>query len=184
MSIRVSKRLITAEEYHKMAEVGILQERGLELINGEIIKMTPIGSRHLSCVNLLNEILVEKLGRKVIVSVQNPVRLNEYNEPEPDISILERTEDRYASQLPTAEDVMLVIEVADSSIDYDRDVKLPIYAENGIPEYWLINLNQKEIEAYREPAGNAYRFRELLRPGDLIKAQSVDLEIPVKNIFP
>lgn len=184
MSIRVSKRLITAEEYHKMAEVGILQERGLELINGEIIKMTPIGSRHLSCVNLLNEILVEKLGRKVIVSVQNPVRLNEYNEPEPDISILERTEDRYASQLPTAEDVMLVIEVADSSIDYDRDVKLPIYAENGIPEYWLINLNQKEIEAYREPAGNAYRLRELLRSGDLIKAQSVDLEIPVKNIFP
>jgi Uma2 family endonuclease len=183
MSIQVSKRLITAEEYHKMAEVGILQERGLELIDGEIIKMTPIGSRHLSCVNLLNEILSEKLGRKVIISIQNPVRLNEYTEPEPDISILKRTEDRYANQLPSAEDVLLVIEVADSSVDYDRNVKLPLYAESGIPEYWLINLDQKEIEAYRKPLGNAYRFRELLRPGDAIKAREMELEIPVEEVF-
>ncbi len=148
MSIQVSKRLITAEEYHKMAEVGILQERGLELINGEIIKKTPIGSRYLSCVNLLNELLLEKLGRKVIVSIQNPVRIHKYNEPEPDIAILERTEKRYADRLPTADNVLLVIEVADTSIDYDRNIKLPIYAESGIPEYWLVNLDQQEIDSY------------------------------------
>jgi len=183
MSIQVSKRLITAEEYHKMAEVGILQERGLELINGEIIEMTPIGSRHLSCVNLLNEILLEQLGRKVIVSIQNPVRINQFNEPEPDITILKRTENRYADRLPTAEDVLLVIEVADTSIDYDRNIKLPIYAESGIPEYWIVNLDQQEIEAYYQPFENAYRHRVLLRPGDTLEAQGIDLEIPVETIF-
>jgi len=183
MSIQVSKRLITAEEYHKMAEVGILQERGLELINGEIIEMTPIGSRHLSCVNFLNELLLEQLGRKVIVSIQNPVRISKYNEPEPDIAILKRTEKRYADRLPTADDVLLVIEVADTSIDYDRNIKLPIYAKSGIPEYWIVNLDRQEIEAYYQPFENAYRHRVLLRSGDTLKAQDIELEIPVESLF-
>lgn len=166
-----------------MGEVGILEERGLELIKGEIIEMTPIGSRHASCVNLLNEMLSEKLGRQVIISVQNPIRINEYTEPEPDIALLKRTEDRYATQLPTGDDVVLVIEVADSSVDYDRTIKLPIYAESGIPEYWLINLDRHEIEVYWQPAGQAFRFRELLRRGDILKAKGLELEIDVAEIF-
>ena len=184
MSVHVSKRLISAEEYHKMGEAGILQEKGIELINGEILKMSPIGSNHLSCVNLLTEILFEKLNkREVIISVQNPIRLDEYSEPEPEISLLKRTEDHYSSRLPNADDTLLVIEIAESSLEYDRTIKLPLYAENAVPEFWLINLKQKQVEAYWEPSSGAYRFRELLRAGDILKARHLQLEISVEEIF-
>lgn len=183
MPVQLKKRLLTVEEYHKMGEAGILQEKGIELIRGEIIAMSPIGSKHASCVNLLNEILFEQVGREVIISIQNPVQLGDSSEPEPDIALLKRTEGRYFTQLPGASDVLLVIEVADTSVMFDREVKLPLYAESGIPEFWLINLEENEIEVYWQPSGNAYKFRELLRPGDILNARNMELSIAANDIL-
>lgn len=183
MTFQGSKRLISVADYHKMAEVGILPERGIELINGEIIEMSPIGSKHLSCVNTLAELLHEALGRSVIISVQNPVQLNNQSEPEPDIAILKRSSGRYADRIPTADDAMLLIEVADTTLAYDRDVKLAIYAESGVPEFWLVNLEDQTIEAHWEPIGKAYRHRMLLCPGDFVKAQHFELNLAVAEIL-
>lgn len=183
MTFQVSKRLLNIEDYHKMAAAGILPDSGIELVNGEIIEMSPIGSKHLSCVNTLMELLFENLGRKVIISIQNPIQAGDFSEPEPDIAVLKRTPKRYADKIPTAEDVLLVIEVADTSLAYDREVKLPIYAESGIPEFWLINLDQQEIEAYWQPSGNTYKYRALLRAKDIVEAQYFELKIPVDAIL-
>lgn len=183
MEIPTLKRLISVEEYHKMGEYGILPEHGVELINGEIIEMSPIGSLHSSRVNKLNALLAQILGKSVIISIQNSVVLSNFSEPEPDIAILEYRADYYATALPTAEDVKLIIEVAHSSFSYDRKVKLPLYAESGISELWIINLEKEEIEIYWEPAGNNYRFRELLRPGDVLKAKGLNLELDVSEVL-
>jgi Uma2 family endonuclease len=182
MAVQISKRRLSVEEYHKMGETGILQEKGIELINGEIVEMSPIGSNHSSCVNKLNAMLVVILGSNAIVSVQNPIIVGNYSEPEPDISILRYRKDFYAKELPHAEDVLIVIEVADTSAGYDREVKLPLYAEGGIPEYWLVNLENNEIEVYRHPTGNSYKFRELLRSGDTLQSKTIELAIPVEKI--
>jgi len=184
MTFQVSKRLITVDDYHKMAEVGILPDRGIELINGEIIEMSPIGSKHLSCVNTLAELLHEALGRSAIISIQNPVRLGDRSEPEPDVAILKRSPNHYADSLPAAADVLLLIEVADNTLAYDRDIKSIIYAESGVPEFWLVNLKERCIEAYWEPVGKAYKYRALLRPGDVAEAQYFDLKLEVAKVMP
>ncbi len=183
MEVQISKMLLTVQQYQRMGEVGILREQGIELINGEIVEMSPVGSKHLACVNKLNAILSALIGVKAIVSVQNPIIAGDHSAPEPDISILKYRKDFYASGVPHAQDVLLVIEVADSSVDYDRTVKLPIYAQSGIPEYWLVNLEKDEIEAYWEPAGAGYRFRELLRVGDVLKARSLEFEVEVGGVL-
>lgn len=183
MAVQITRRLLSVEEYHKMGEAGILQEKGIELINGEIVEMCPIGSKHVSCVNKLNALLNAMLGKNAIVSVQNPIITGDLSEPEPDISVLIYREDFYAAQVPRAKDVLLVIEVADTSADYDREIKLPLYAQSGIPEFWLINLEKNEVEAYWHPTGDGYKFRELLRPGDVLEARNVGLNIEVKDIL-
>lgn len=183
MPVQLNKRLLTVEEYHKMGEAGILQEKGIELIKGGIIAMNPIGSKHLACVNKLNALLNAMLGTKAIVSVQNPIVTSDLSEPEPDISVLAYRADFYSTEVPHAKDVLLVIEVADTSVTYDREVKLPLYAESGIPEFWLINLEENEIEMYWQPAGDAYKFRELLRPGDVLKGRNIEMSIAVKDIL-
>lgn len=183
MAVQLTKRLLTVEEYHKMGEAGILQEKGIELINGEIIKMSPIGSKHVSCVNKLNALLNALLGNKAIVSVQNPVITGDLSEPEPDIAILVYREDYYAEEIPGAKDVLLIIEVADTSVEYDREVKLPQYAESGIPEFWLVNLEDNVVEVHWQPAGREYKFRELLRGGDVAEARGIELSIPVRRIL-
>lgn len=166
-----------------MAEVGILQDRGIELINGEIIEMSPIGSRHASLVDKLGNLLSHLLFGKMITRVQNPIVVSDLSEPEPDLTILKYRDDFYADHHPRPDEVLLIIEVADTSVAYDRQVKLPIYASAGIPEFWLINLEQNEIEAYWQPHGDAYRFRELLRPGDVLKARHFELSLPVRDIL-
>ncbi|MCO6480340.1 MAG: Uma2 family endonuclease [Phaeodactylibacter sp.] len=183
MAVQLNKRLLTVEEYHKMGEAGILQEQGLELINGEIIKRSPIGSKHVSCVNKLNALLNALLGKKAIVSVQNPVIIGGLSEPEPDIAILVYREDYYAEEIPSAKDVLLIIEVADTSLAYNREVKLPQYAESGVPEFWLVNLTENVIEVHWQPMGNDYKFRELLRTEDVIRAKNFDLAIPVEKVL-
>lgn len=154
---QVTRRRFTAREYHRMAEAGILHEDDrVELIEGVLIEMAAIGTRHFVCVNGLNRFLVQSVGDEAIVSVQNPVRLDEYGEPMPDLAVI-RTRD-YRESLPTPEDVLLLIEVSDTTLAYDRGVKLPLYARKGIREAWIIDLKAGAVERHTEPSPDGYRL--------------------------
>lgn len=150
-----SIRPLTVSEYHRMGEVGIFAENErVELIEGQLIVMSPIGSPHFAAVNTLNRLLVRAVGDLAIVSVQNPVRLNDRSEPEPDLTLIRPRDDEYRSALPGPLDVLLIIEVASSSIDYDRGVKLDLYARHNISEVWIVNLDLARVEVYRSPNVN------------------------------
>lgn len=149
---------LTVSEYHKMGETGILgPDTRVELIDGEIIDMAPIGSRHAGTVNMLIKRFGKATGDRAILAVQNPLMLSDYWEPQPDVMLLRSRPDHYRDNHPRAADVLLLIEVAESSAGYDRNIKLPGYARHGIPEVWLIDLEQGEITAYRDPAPEGYR---------------------------
>lgn len=141
----VTRRRFTVHEYHRMGEVGILREDDrTKLIDGELIEMAAIVTRHFTCVNRLTHLLVGNVGDDVIVSVQNPVRLNEYAEPQPDVALI-RSRD-YSESLPTPEDVLLLIEVSDTTLAHDRGLKLARYAQAGIPEVWIVDLKGEKVE--------------------------------------
>jgi Uma2 family endonuclease len=153
----VARRALTVAEYHRMGEVGILTERDrVELIEGELIAMSPIGSEHSGTVNALTRTLVRAVGDRAIVAVQNPVQLDDLSEPEPDFALLKPRDDDYRQATPRPHEVLLIIEVADSSLAYDRAVKRSLYARHGIPEFWIINLTAKQIEVCRSPTGDQY----------------------------
>lgn len=144
-------------DYHRMGEIGILgPELRTELIDGEVVEMPPIGHPHAGTVNLLADLLRDALRRAAIVAVQNPVWLNDHTEPLPDLALLRPRPDYYRNGHPTPGDVLLIIEVADSSLSYDRDVKLPRYALAGIPEVWLVDLAGRRLLRHRQPAGGTY----------------------------
>ncbi len=158
MAMPLAHRRFTVDEYHRMAEVGILGEDDrVELLDGEIVLMTPIGARHASTVARLGQRLGRLAGAGATVWIQNPVRLGRYAEPEPDLTLLKPRDDFYAKRLPGPDDVLLVVEVADSSQRTDREQKIPLYARAGLPEVWLVDLPRDVIEVYREPAAGAYR---------------------------
>lgn len=158
MSVQREKRLFSVDEYHRMAEARILSEDDrVELIEGEIITMGPIGSRHVACAKRLNTLFQRQVGAAAIVSVQDPIRLGAFSEPRPDIALLKMREDFYAGAHPGADDVLLVIGVAETSSAYDREVKLGLYGRSGIPEVWLVDLASGVIEVYREPHEGVYR---------------------------
>jgi Uma2 family endonuclease len=138
MQVDVIRKLFTVEEYHRMGEAGILspQDR-LELIEGEIIQMSPIGQRHMSCVDRATDFFTTHLKGKALVSVQNPLRLSNYSEPQPDIGVLRTRSDYYASKPHTPEDTFFVLEVSDTTLRYDSRVKLPLYAATGVAELWI-----------------------------------------------
>lgn len=149
------RRLLTVDEYHRMGEAGILtKDDRVELIEGELVAMAPIGSEHAAATNALNRLLVTGVGDRGVVSVGNPVRLNRRSEPQPDFAIL-RPRD-YKRALPRPEDTLLAIEVANTSLEYDRKVKPALYARSGIPEVWIVNLAAEEVEVYQSPVGDSY----------------------------
>jgi len=152
-----------------MAEAGILtpQDR-VELIEGEVIQMSPIGDRHAMAVNRANMVFARGLGDKVVVSVQNAVRINRYNEPQPDVVLIRPREDFYGNRHPRPEDVVLLIEVADTTLRYDQNVKLPIYARNGVMEVWVVDLSGEAIHVYRDPSERGYRSAQSNARGDSI----------------
>ncbi len=178
------RRLLTVEEYHRMGEVGILTDDDrVELIEGELVAMAPIGSEHVAATNSLNRLLVLAVSDRGIVSVGNPVRLTRHSEPQPDFSVL-RPRDDYRKTLPRPEDTMLAVEVANTSLDYDRKVKLALYARSFIPEVWIVNLAAEEVEVYRSPAADGYS--SVTRAGrlDSLTIEAIpDTAIPVAMIF-
>lgn len=158
IELATARRLFTREEYRRMAEVGILKPTDrVELICGEIISMSPPGHRHVMFVNNLNELLVTRLAGRAIVSVQNPVALSEHSEPQPDLAVWRRGSAPYKQRGARAEDTLLLIEVADSSLKYDRSTKLRLYAETGISEYWVVNCVDETVEVHRTPTAAGYR---------------------------
>ncbi len=178
------RRRFTVEEYHKMAESGILHEDDrVELIDGEIVQMNPIGSRHAMSVIRLTQLLVPLAGEEAFVSPQNPVRLGEYGEPQPDLALI-RARD-YARSLPSPEDVLLLIEVSDTTLRYDREVKLPLYARSGIPEIWIVDLAGETIERHNEPSeAGGYRRTERSRRGEMLGSEALPgLTLPVDAVL-
>lgn len=160
--MEVKRRRFTVHDYHRMGEAGILHEDDrVELIEGEIVEMAAIGTRHFSCVNRLNRLLVMSVGDEAVVSVQNPVRLNEHTEPQPDLAVI-RPRD-YRESLPEPDDVLLLIEVSDTTLAYDRGVKLSLYARAGIREVWIVDLPNVTIERYTGPSANGYQRADQAR---------------------
>ena len=170
---RLNTFRLNVSQYHQMSEAGIFSENDkVELINGEIIEMSPIGRRHTACVNRLNSVFSQLLGKKVIIAVQNPITLNNLSEPQPDIALLKPRADFYESGHPQPQDVFLLIEVADSSLEYDRDVKIPLYASSGITEVWLVDIYEQAIIVYRYPSENGYSDIQKLSRGEKMSIQA------------
>lgn len=164
MTVLAAKRLITASEFTEMCEAGVFREdERLELIEGEIIEMSPIGKRHAAAVRRLLNLLARRLGEdEALVDAQDPVVLGDLSEPQPDLALLRPSPDFYAGEHPKPEDILLLIEVADTTLAYDREVKIPIYARYGVPEVWIADLNGAAVEVYRQPEADGYAEVERL----------------------
>jgi Uma2 family endonuclease len=166
----VARRKLDVDEYHRMGEVGVLRDdERVELIEGQLVAMAPIGGPHTGTVVNITDALGAAVGRRAFVSVQNPVRLDRHTEPQPDVALLRRGAGRHPPKVPEAKDVLLVVEVADSSLRYDRSVKLPLYAAHGIPEVWVVNLADNLVEVCRDPGPNGYGTVIEAKPGTLIE---------------
>ncbi|MGI8550797.1 MAG: Uma2 family endonuclease [Dehalococcoidia bacterium] len=175
MIIAPARYRFTIDDYHRMEDAGVLSDdRPVELIDGEIIAMSPVGSRHVACVNRLDDLLHERLpSRSVINQVQSPVVLGEHYEPKPDIAVLRFRADYYAEALPRPADVLLLIEVADSSLAFDQEVKLPIYARAGILEVWIADLDGGRIERYTSPTHEGYAQKDSAGHGATLAAATL-----------
>ena len=180
------RRRFTVAEYYAMAEAGILTEKDrVELLDGEIVVTAPIGNRHAFCVDWLNRFWILALAERAIVRIQNPVRLNDSSEPEPDITLLVWKDDFYVSGHPGPQDVLLLIEVADSTVDFDRNQKLQLYARAGITEVWIVNLQDRRVETYSEPEGDQYGNIRHYGPGESVSPVSFpDIALEAERIVP
>jgi Uma2 family endonuclease len=173
MAVQITLRPISVSEYTRMREVGILREDDrVELIVGEIRQMSPIGPLHAAIVNRLAEMLISMLKQSATVGIQGPIKLNDMSVPQPDLVVLKRRDDFYSTEEPSAQVVLLVIEVSDTTADYDRTEKMPRYGSAVIPEAWLIDLNRQQIEQYTQPRKSGYRDMRLCEAGDRIQSAS------------
>ncbi|MDA2924464.1 Uma2 family endonuclease [Acidobacteria bacterium AH-259-L09] len=170
----------------KDIEVGILSEdERVELLEGEIVEMTPTSSRHAACVTRLNRIFSQVIGDRALVSLQNPVRLSEVSEPQPDLALLRPRPDYYAHRHPTPEDVLLAVEVADTSVRSDNEVKIPLYGRSGIAQAWLVNLEEENVESYRKPSPGGYQETHRHGPNQSLTMEAFpNLKITVNDVLP
>ena len=185
MSVQIQRWLFTVQQYHLMSEAGILREdERLELIEGEIIQMAAIGTRDASCVNRLARrfnLIPEDLAT---FAIQNPVQLTERTEPQPDVVLLEPRADYYATAHPIPSEVLLLVEVSDNTVNYDRNIKVPIYARSGIQEVWLVDLVENCLEVYRQSSPNGYSLMLKFWRGQQVAPLAFpDLEVSVDFIL-
>jgi Uma2 family endonuclease len=185
VTVDVSRRRFTVAEYHRMAEAGILTEDDrVELIEGEILQMTPIGRRHAACVAALTNLLVTAVAARAVLWPQNPITLPRDTEPQPDIVLLRPRADGYAEDDARPEDVRLLIEVEDTSLRYDRQVKVPLYARAGIPETWIVDIPGDAVEVYRRPASTGYADPERIGRGGIVSPEAFpDVRLAVDAIL-
>ncbi|MEE3716242.1 Uma2 family endonuclease [Tumidithrix elongata RA019] len=165
----IARHTFTVEQYYQMAEVGILDiTKGTELIEGEIIDMSPMGRLHAACIAKATRLLIRLLPDSLDVRVQLPIHLSNLSEPQPDLAIVRYREDYYASGHPQHNDILLLIEVSDSTLKYDREVKLPLYAKYDIPEVWIVNLEDRLLEVYRQVGENGYEIVRDYQRGEVV----------------
>ena len=183
VSVAPVRRRFTIEEYEKMVETGILaQDDRVELIDGEIVEMSPIGDPHAAIVANLTHLLVGRIGERARVWVQGPVRVPPRSKPQPDVALLGPRS--YMREGAATGDALLFIEVADTSLQYDRTVKLRLYARAGIPEYWIVDANAETLELYRSPSGARYPDHRTLTRGESVAPLAFpDAVIPIDAIF-
>ncbi|MCL6553252.1 MAG: Uma2 family endonuclease [Firmicutes bacterium] len=182
MSVRVTRRRFTVDEYERMGAVGILGEDDrVELIEGEIVQLAPIGSRHADAVRRLTMLLARAVGDRAVVSVQNPVRLGRYSQPQPDLAVLRPRS--YAAAHPGAADILLVIEVVETTGAYDRGVKLPLYARAGVREAWVVDVESGTVDQYRTPTPAGYRDVRRYTRGEEVRSEALpDVAVPVEAL--
>ena len=181
----VTRHRLDVDQYHRMGEAGVFEgNERVELIEGELVEMAPIGDRHAGTTNKLARSLFAAAGERAVVAVGNPVRLDRYNEPQPDFALLRSRPDFYGGSKPAPADVLLLIEVADSSLRYDRAVKLPLYARHGVPEVWIVDLQSGTVEVCREPAADGYAVVSRAGVGEVLEpALLPGLRIAVAEII-
>jgi Uma2 family endonuclease len=178
---------VSVSVYHRMAEAGIFDEDDrVELIDGEIVDMAPTGSKHASVVKLLTRFLSASIGKLAILSVQDPLHLDSRSEPEPDLMLLKPRDDFYAAAHPQAADVLLLIEVGDTTARFDREVKMPLYARHGVAEVWLIDLETRQIEVCRSPLPDSGDFSErtTVCAGNIAPWLLPDCQVDAETLFP
>ncbi len=191
MATQLVRYLFTVDEYYKMAEVGIFHEDDrVELLEGEIVNMAAIGSRHAAGVDRLTRAFSRRLEGRApspglyIVRVQNPVRLGERSEPQPDLALLRPRPDFYSNAHPTPGDVLLLVEVSQTSEEYDREIKMPLYARYGIVEVWLVDLSAEIIEIYRSPSPDGYADVRRVGRGESLSVQALpDVVLEVNEVL-
>lgn len=186
MAVQLVHYRFTRAEYHRMVEAGILHEDSpVELIEGEILEMSPIGRRHKAVVDRCTRAFTQRVGDRAIVRVQSSVVLSDRCEPQPDLVLLRPRDDFYAESDETPADVLLIVEVADSSEGYDRQVKAPLYARYGIPELWIVNLVRDHVAVYRAPTPDGYATTQIARRDDRIEPLLLPgVSIAVADILP
>jgi Uma2 family endonuclease len=185
MSVVTQRYQFTVDDFARMLDAGIIEEHErVELIDGEVRQMFAIGPLHIFLVNRLTAILTKQLSDRAIVSVQNSVVLNDFTQPQPDFVILRLKEDFYKDALARPNDVHLIIEVADSSLEYDRDEKVPRYAQMRIPEVWLVDANAKEVTQYARPDAGAYQRVRPFGPDEELKSVEIEsLSLSINDLF-
>lgn len=174
----------SVDEYYKMIELGMLKDyEKAEIIEGELIQKMTIGDKHAAVVNILNRFFIKNVSDDILVSIQNPLRISDYNEPEPDIVLSDLT--KYdGKRHPRPEEVILVVEVSDATLKYDPDVKLPLYAESGIEQVWIVNLKKNIVEIHQNPFDDIYQTVKIYKAGDTIDLQSFpNLNLKVDEIL-
>jgi Uma2 family endonuclease len=185
VEVELPRRLFTVDEYHRMAEAGILgEDERVELIEGEIIQMAPIGPRHGGCVINANRLFLTRLGDRAIISPQNPVVIGPRSEPQPDLVLLRPRAVSYSRELPNSQDVLLAVEVADTTVRFDRLVKARLYARAAIPEFWLCLARDGAVEVYRVPGADDYASMTLYGPDQAVSPLAFpDVSFAVTDFF-
>lgn len=185
MSLPNSRYHFSVAEFERMGKAGVfLEDARLELIEGEIIEMSPIDSHRAACLKFLSRFLNLTVGNIALVSTRNPIRLDDFSEPEPDLALLRLRDDYYRDAHPTPADVLLIIEVADTTLAYDRQVKVPLYARAGVAETWIVNLSEEQIETYSGRADGSYQTIANFRRGEEARAHTIArLSVPVADVL-
>ncbi len=184
-ALRDARHRFTVDDYYRMAETGILEpDDRVELLDGQVVEMSPSGSRHAACIRILTQLITDGLGARGLISAQLPVRLDQWNEPEPDIAILKARKDSYLHAHPGPADVLLIVEIGDSSASADRLVKLLLYARFGITEVWLVDLQAGHLEMHRHPSDGTYSEVTRVKPPAKVQPEAFpDIHIDSARLF-
>ncbi len=185
MTVELPRRLFTTDEYFRMVEAGVFgSEDRVELLEGEIVEMPPIGSHHAGVLNRLVKVFKPVIDTEAVLAFQNPIRLSATSAPQPDLAVLRPRADYYTDSHPVPEEVLLLIEIADSTVLRDQRIKAPLYAEAGIPELWIVNLTNSSVEIHRQPTEAGYLLNAIVRRGDKLTPDALpSVSLSVEDIL-